>query len=613
MTPLTRRRFLCHAAGAVGGGMVLGRALGEATRERPPNFIVMMADDLSADELGCYGHAEHRTPTLDGLAATGVRFETCYACPICHPSRFMIMTGQYGHHNGVYNFPERRGGPEPGSPEDDIARKRTFAHLLKDAGYATAMVGKWQLSGKIPTLVHEAGFDEYCMWAYRHNLPEGVEHTGTWEGKPDAKTGRYWGPSIVQNGTYRPPKADDYGPDVFTDYAIDFMRRHRDRPFLVYYPMALTHAPHYSTPHTTRTEADRTKHAPENWQANVEYADHITGRLVKALEQLGLRQNTVVFFTGDNGTGGRGKGQPTERGARVPMIVNGPGRVRPTGVCPALVDLSDILPTLAQLAGASVPADRPIDGHSFAHRLAELPGRDREWIYSYIGDRRILRDSRWLLEDNSPLHPGRLYDCGSCRDGSTYRDVTDADAPEVLAARARFAALLAQLPVPVLAEDGPAAALKSRKEAAKAALESASPWTAGALGDASLWRPQGKALRLDAGAGGLRLQTDATGQRGVAVSDGYYHLPEGAKTMRVTASGLTAQTTWMIKLAAREAVRSGGNAFAAHTTESGEAGTFDLPLDPEVLRRPGYPWTLKLGVTGPEGASVRFERIEFLP
>ena len=204
---------------------------GKGADKRPPNLIVLMADDFSARELGCYGHPRHRTPHLDRLARTGIQFDTCYSTPICHPTRFEIMTGQYGHHNGVYNFPNRRGGPKPGSPEDNIAGHLTFAQVVKPRGYATAQAGKWQLTGDHPKLIYECGFDEYCMWAYKHNLPPGVEHTGGWEGAKGGKPSRYWHPSIVKNGKYLPTKPDDYGPDIFTDFVIDFARRHRDRPW----------------------------------------------------------------------------------------------------------------------------------------------------------------------------------------------------------------------------------------------------------------------------------------------------------------------------------------------------------------------------------------------
>ena len=115
--------------------------LAAAAKASRPNLIVIMADDLGAKELSCYGSQEHHTPNLDELARTGVRFDTCFATPICHPTRFEIMTGQYGCHNKVYHFAGRRGGPRPDSPEEQIINHATFAHVLKKAGYATAMAG----------------------------------------------------------------------------------------------------------------------------------------------------------------------------------------------------------------------------------------------------------------------------------------------------------------------------------------------------------------------------------------------------------------------------------------------------------------------------------------
>ncbi len=422
-------------------------------RDRPPNLILIMADDLGAKELSCYGNTKHHTPHLDGLAQTGVQFKTCYTAAICHPTRFEIMTGQYGSRNGVFHFAGRRGGPKPGSHEEQIVNHVTFAQVLRPQGYATALAGKWQLTGKIPTLVHECGFDEYLMWAYTHNLPKGVKHEGGYEG--GTKTSRYWHPSLVTNGEYLPTKPDDYGPDMFTDFVIDFARRNKDRPFFIYYPMALTHSPYYSTPTTNPSQEEKFKHSPDKFKENVQYMDKLVGRIVSALDEMGLRENTIVFFTGDNGTGGQGKGQATELGARVPMIVNCPGVVKPLEPSEELIDTSDVMPTFADFAGAKVPDDRPIDGRSFAPILRGEKGETREWIFSYLGDRRVLRTKRWLLEANSPHRPGRLYDCGTSRDGTGYTEVTDSKDPEVLAIKKRFDEILKDLPAPILPEDGP--------------------------------------------------------------------------------------------------------------------------------------------------------------
>ena len=428
----------------------------QRSTDRPPNLILIMADDLGAREIGAYGHSRHRTPNLDQLARTGVQFSTCYATPVCHPTRFEIMTGQYGHHNGVYQFSHKPGGPKRGSKVNEIANHLTFAQVLKQRGYATAHAGKWQLSGRLPKMIREVGFDEYSMYAYEWNLPKGVKHKGGWEGdsnKPN--TSRHWHPSIIRNGEYLPTGPDDYGPDIFTDFVIDFARRHKDEPFFIYYPMCLTHVPYYPTPDTIKSNPGKFTHSTDNHQGNVEYMDKLVGRIIRALGEMGLRDNSIVFFTADNGTIGGGKGRPTELGARVPMIVNGPGYVKPIHVSRDLIDLSDILPTLVDLAGAKLPGDHIVDGRSFASSLRDEPGPRREWIYSYLGGHRIVRTDRWLLEANSVREFGRLYDCGDTRDGSGCTEVTGSKAPHVLAAREMMEKILTDKPVPEIPVETP--------------------------------------------------------------------------------------------------------------------------------------------------------------
>lgn len=420
--------------------VMCGSGLGRAA-DRPPNFIVVLADDIGAKELGCYGNTAHRTPKLDRLAAEGMRFETCYATPICTSTRVAIMTGQYGFRTGYFHLIGREYTPTAGSPERDIGRKYTFADLLKPRGYATALSGKWQLTGSIPDLVHDCGFDTYRMWAYAENLPAGVTHTGGFEG--GGRTSRYWHPSIVENGQYLPTKPDDYGPDLFTDFVIEFARANRERPFFAYFTMPLTHGPHVETPDPAKPGRRR----PSGFASNVEYLDHLMGRLVRAIDEMGLGENTVIVFVGDNGTAGSGKGTVTELGARVPLIVRCPGTVKAGVVSRELVDITDVLPTLAEFAGAGWPEGHPIDGVSLVPTLRGEAGTHRDWIFSYLGAGRLLRDRRWLLEV-----PGdgreRMYDCGESRDGSGYREVTGSKEAEVIAARERMEEILAKLPGP---------------------------------------------------------------------------------------------------------------------------------------------------------------------
>lgn len=445
----TRRETIPRARGFismsircfVAVGLLLGGALLAASAADPrPNVILVLADDLGAKELGCYGNPKHKTPHLDAMAAAGTRLETFYANPLCTPTRMALMTGQYGFHNGFLGMSHPGFIPLPGSPQRDIANHYTHAALMRSAGYATALSGKWQLSGKLPELVYEAGFDEYRMWAYDKNLPDGVRHPAHEDG---GNACRYWHPSILQNGKYLPTRPEDYGPDLFNEFVIDFARRHKEHPFFIYYTSVLTHSPHLETPDPKTPGARR----PATFQSNLEYLDHLMGRLFSALREEELERNTVVIFIGDNGTGGSGKATLTELGARTPCIVRGPG-VQAGRVSPALGDLTDIFPTLADISGAAMPDDRPFDGHSLLPVLRGEKAAHRDWIYSHLDDGRVLRDSRWLLEINKEGKGEKFFDCGECRDGSTYRDVTGSDDPEVRAARARFAVILAGLPQP---------------------------------------------------------------------------------------------------------------------------------------------------------------------
>tara|TARA_R110002049_G_scaffold285698_1_gene466697 strand:+ start:84110 stop:85504 length:1395 start_codon:yes stop_codon:yes gene_type:complete len=435
-----------------------------AADERP-NVILLLCDDIGAHELGVYGHPKHKTPNLDRLANTGIYFETGYATPICHSTRFQIMTGQYGHHNGVYQFPARPGGPKVANKgADDISKHLTIGKVFNDAGYATAHCGKWQLSGEHPNLIYETGFDQYCMWAYKHNLPPGAEHDGMWEGKSGVKTARYWHPSIVKNGEYLPTTIDDYGPDIFSDFAIDFARNSGEKPFFIYYPMALVHSPYWPTPDDNPSDDEKNVNAKSNWQSNVQYTDKIVGKLIAGLERMGKRDNTLFIFIGDNGTGGNGKAQVTEMGCRVPFILNGPNLVKPVGACRELVDISDVLPTCCDVAGIQLPEDAVIDGISFRDYLRGDLTPKRDYVYQYLGGGRVVRTKRWLLEKNTMSDFGRLIDCGESRNGDGYVDKTNSNEPEAVAAREMMREILADKPVPVVAATKPKTRTQKQKK-----------------------------------------------------------------------------------------------------------------------------------------------------
>ena len=346
------------------GAAVLAGASAAAAEEgnrRRPNIVVILADDFGYECVGANGGKSYKTPELDALAAGGMRFEHCYSQPLCTPSRVQIMTGMYNVRNYV-----RFGLLEEG--------QTTFANLLRKAGYATCVVGKWQLLGGYEG-PGRFGFDEYCLWQLNRR-PE-----------------RYRNPGVEINGRQVDFHEGEYGPDVVSDYLCEFMARNKDRPFLVYYPMILPHDPHVPTPDSP--EYGREVKGKRYFADMVAYTDKMAGKVVRKLEALGLRERTLLLFTGDNGTsrqiesrvGDRvvfgGKGQTTDAGTRVPLIASWPGVVAAGRVSQGLVDFSDFLPTVCEAAGVEVPVDLKIDGRSFLPQLRGRAGHPREWIYCW--------------------------------------------------------------------------------------------------------------------------------------------------------------------------------------------------------------------------------------
>ncbi|MGB2820767.1 MAG: sulfatase-like hydrolase/transferase [Phycisphaerae bacterium] len=404
---MSRREFMRAAAGAA-ACLPAGIAAGlDSGRNRPlrraqdrPNIVVIMADDLGCECIGADGGLSYKTPVLDGLAAEGVRFEHAYAQPLCTPSRVKLMTGIYNVRNYVrFGLLDHK--------------QTTFAHLLKKAGYATCVVGKWQLGGGLEGPKH-FGFDEYCLWQLNR------------------RPGRYPNCGLEVNGKQVDYTNGEYGPDVVSDYACDFMQRNKSKPFLVYYPMILTHCPFEPTPDSA--DWDPKSKGSKGYKGNakyfgdmVAYMDKIVGKLVSKLDELNLRERTLVIFTGDNGTdkpvvskmGDRmvagGKGSMSDAGTRVPLIASWPGTAPKGKVCGDLVDFSDFLPTLCQCAGAGVPDEPAIDGRSFLPQLQGKKGDPREWIYCWYsrgGDaasaKEFARNQRYKL-----YRTGKFFDIRS--------------------------------------------------------------------------------------------------------------------------------------------------------------------------------------------------------
>jgi arylsulfatase A-like enzyme len=373
--------------------------------EDRPNFIVILTDDQGYGDLGCFGSTAIETPRIDQMASEGMKLTSFYTQPVCGPARAALMTGSY---------PTRammRGRWQLHTTEI------TVAEILRDAGYATGCVGKWDLSGRkfarsmLPT---DQGFDYYF---------------GTL-GSNDA------GWVVFYENTLKAGVTDDMGrlTKLYTDRAIKFIEEHKSHPFFLY----LAH----SMPHVKIDASRRFRGRSKGglYGDVIEEIDWNVGRILDAVEKSGLDERTIIFFMSDNGpwlskgTGGGsaaalrdGKGSAWEGGFRVPCIVRGPGRIPAGRVSNAMMATLDILPTLAALAGAKLPDDRVIDGRDQSPLITGKSDESaRETFYYYVKDNlHAVRSGKWKLalpnrkafynyaRDAAAVEEPQLYDLDS--------------------------------------------------------------------------------------------------------------------------------------------------------------------------------------------------------
>ncbi len=373
---------------------------------KPPNVILIMADDMGAECLSLYGGISYGTPNLEQMAEEGMVVDHCIAQPLCTPSRVKLMTGLYNstsyEHFGYLDTSWYNMGT-----------------LMKEAGYRTCISGKWQLNGLsyknlVPdwndsTRPHQMGFDEYCLWQLTHSRSEGE---------------RYAHPLIERNGMILETDQDDYGPDIFCDFIIDFMGQHKDDPFFVYYPMVLVHNPFVPTPDSEdwRDQSARYRSDTAYFAHMVTYTDKIIGQIRDKLEELGLKENTILIFTADNGTNVniyshtksrwvRGaKGNTISDGVHVPLVINWPEKIKKAARFEGLIEFSDFFATLADL----VDKDVTTDGHSFLPLLKGKSFKERETV-------KVHYDPRW--SENVNVHRNNFIqtvDYKLYQDGSYY-------------------------------------------------------------------------------------------------------------------------------------------------------------------------------------------------
>jgi len=379
------------------------------------NFVVVLCDDLGYGDIGCFGHPHIKTPNLDKLAGEGLRLTDCYAAaPVCSPSRSGLLTGRIPNRVGIYDWIPAQ------SPMHLMQKEVTVARLLKDAGYQTCHVGKWHCNGHFNSPEQpqpgEHGFDHW--FSTQNNA--GPSHKNP--------------VNFVRNG--QPVGLiEGYSSQIIVDEAMNWLkRRDSTRPFLL---MVWLHSPH--EPIATATSfADQYKSVAEtpeqaDYFGNVTQLDHEVGRLMKRLDDDGLRDSTLVYFSSDNGpetlkrypTGTRSYGVPGplrgmklhmyEGGLRVPGILRWPGHAKAGQTVSTPVASYDLLPTLCEIAGAKPPTDRALDGASLLPLLDGKPvarSKPLYWQYDRAigGDNRVaMRDGDWKLLANADLSKFELY------------------------------------------------------------------------------------------------------------------------------------------------------------------------------------------------------------
>lgn len=360
---------------------------GKEKDTRKPNIVLVMADDMGYECLSANGSLSHNTPVLDELGEKGIRFNYAISQPLCTPSRVKIMTGKYNYRNyKAFTYLD--------------VNEKTFGNLLKDAGYKTCVVGKWQLNGtktKYASPDEEFwnrpkhfGFDEYCLWNF-------IGESGS----------RYANPKLFQNGKELKGLENKYGPDIVSNYACSFIERNKDNSFFLYYPMILVHSPFLPTPDSKEWKDKnlRQKNEDRFFKDMVEYTDKIVNKLLTKIEKLGLSENTIFIFTADNGTNYKlitqtingpfhgGKGTMPDAGTHVPMIVYNPSKIKSGFEYNELFEFSDFLPTFAEMAGVNIPEG--IDGKSYCPLFTGKKQKLRETVFVHYDPLKSGGSERW--------------------------------------------------------------------------------------------------------------------------------------------------------------------------------------------------------------------------
>jgi len=403
-----------------GTGQILAKDnLSGNAKDKKPNIIFILADDLGFAEIGCYGSDKYKTPNIDKLASQGLRFTHGFATPLCGPSRAALLTGRYAFRTGATN--------QDACSEVFTKAEKAIPYYLKPAGYVSTMIGKW---GQLPDDPSDFSFDQYLRFF---------------------GSGIYW-PDSGKKTNYRVDgidlelKQNEYMPDLMHKKMVEFLTANKNKPFFAYYSLSHVHGEIVKTPDSKPSTTDY-------YDDNIRYMDKLVGQLRTELDRLKLSDNTILIFFSDNGTaGGRAdaatiggrrlsgqKGSMLEGGSLEPLIVYWPG-VTPKGkVCNDLISSTDFIPTFAEIAGTTLPKDVILDGQSFNAQLHGEKGNPRTSLFVQLANNYWVRNTGWKLNQ-----AGELFDMSK----APFEEIAvaaDTKDPKAIAARATLQAELDRL------------------------------------------------------------------------------------------------------------------------------------------------------------------------
>ncbi|QDT00893.1 sulfatase-like hydrolase/transferase [Adhaeretor mobilis] len=368
-----------------------------------PNIIVIVADDLGYGDVGCFGSTEVETPHIDALAADGVRLTDFHSNgSVCSPTRAALLTGRYQQRTGIVGVVTAKSHRHTGL---DL-QETTFAEILKTAGYTTALFGKWHVGYQPAYNPIRQGFDEYTGFvAGNVDYHAHLDQTGEED---------WWKQDELT------PEAG-YSTDLITDYGVDFIKRNHDKPFLLYLAHAAPHYPYQGREEPqfyTRGKGKRKNpFRPGVYEEMIEVMDEGVGRIRQALKDASVEDNTLIVFFSDNGPARPGsvgplrgrKGAIWEGGHRVPAVACWPGQIKAGRVSEETVMGADLLPTMAEMSGASLPEEVTIDGESLLDHLTNASPLAPRPIFWSMGTRLAIRKGAFKLVTTTAFKNPVLY------------------------------------------------------------------------------------------------------------------------------------------------------------------------------------------------------------